>query len=122
MLEGRNGHSFEVDIWSLGVIIYTLIIGKPPFETTDVKSTYDKIRKNSYYFPEHVNISKEAKELIQLILHNDPSKRPSLEDIKNHNFLVLPTPKTLHPSMLACPPSKTFINKYTITSHTNYQS
>jgi polo-like kinase 1 len=122
VLEGRNGHSFEVDIWSLGVIIYTLIIGKPPFETTDVKSTYDKIRKNSYYFPEHVNISKEAKELIQLILHNDPSKRPSLEDIKNHNFLVLPTPKTLHPSMLACPPSKTFINKYTITSNTNYQS
>lgn len=122
VLEGRNGHSFEVDVWSLGVIIYTLIIGKPPFETTDVKSTYDKIRKNSYYFPEHIDISKEAKELIQLILHHDPSKRPSLEDIKNHAFLVLPSPKTLHPSLLAWPPTKTFINKYTISSHANYQS
>lgn len=48
VLEGKNGHSYEVDIWSLGVIIYTLIIGKPPFETANVKSTYEKIKKNMY--------------------------------------------------------------------------
>ena len=44
VLEGKSGHSYEVDIWSLGVIMYTLIIGKPPFETTDVKATYRRIR------------------------------------------------------------------------------
>ena len=33
ILEGKSGHSFEVDIWAVGVIIYTLLIGKPPFET-----------------------------------------------------------------------------------------
>ena len=44
VLEGKSGHSYEVDIWSLGVIIYTLIIGKPPFETTDVKATYRRIK------------------------------------------------------------------------------
>lgn len=48
VLEGKSGHSYEVDIWSLGVIIYTLIIGKPPFETTDVKATYRRIRQNNY--------------------------------------------------------------------------
>jgi polo-like kinase 1 len=46
VLEGKQGHSYEVDIWSLGVIIYTLIIGKPPFETTDVKATYNRIKRN----------------------------------------------------------------------------
>jgi len=44
VLEGRSGHSYEVYIWSLGVIIYTLIIGKPPFETNDVKATYRRIK------------------------------------------------------------------------------
>ena len=46
ILEGKNGHSYEVDTWSLGVIIYTLLFGKPPFETQDVKTTYQKIKKN----------------------------------------------------------------------------
>lgn len=47
ILEGKTGHSYEVDIWSLGVVIWTMLIGKPPFETNDVKTTYRKIRMNS---------------------------------------------------------------------------
>ena len=79
VLEGRAGHSYEVDIWSLGVIIYTLIIGKPPFETTDVKATYTRIKMNQYSFPDHVPISDEARDLISRILTGDPTARPNLE-------------------------------------------
>jgi polo-like kinase 1 len=64
ILDGKAGHSYEVDTWSLGVIIYTMLIGKPPFETTDVKTTYRLIRMNSYSFPGHVEISENAKNLI----------------------------------------------------------
>jgi len=46
-----KGHSFEVDMWSLGVIIYTLLIGKPPYESKDVKATYKRILNNDYSFP-----------------------------------------------------------------------
>jgi cell cycle serine/threonine-protein kinase CDC5/MSD2 len=35
-----NGHSFEVDTWSIGVILYTLSVGRPPFQTKDVKAIY----------------------------------------------------------------------------------
>ena len=87
VLEGKSGHSYEVDIWSLGVIIYTLIIGKPPFETTDVKTTYRRIKQNSYSFPEHVPISDGARDLISRILTGDPTKRPNLDEILQSDFL-----------------------------------
>jgi len=48
ILESRSGHSYEVDVWSFGVIAYTLLIGKPPFETSDVKTTYRRIKMNAY--------------------------------------------------------------------------
>jgi len=65
----------------LYIIRYTLIIGKPPFETPDVKTTYKKIKMNSYNFPEHVPISDAARNLITKILIPDPTKRPNLDDI-----------------------------------------
>ena len=87
VLDGKVGHSFEVDIWSLGVIIYAMLIGKPPFETPDVKTTYKKIRMNSYNFPEHVPVSDAAKNIITKILNLEPSKRPSLDEIMAHPFM-----------------------------------
>ena len=114
ILEAKQGHSYEVDIWSLGVIIYTLLIGKPPFETSDVKTTYRRIRMNAYTFPNHVTIGDAAKDLITQILNNDPAKRPSLDDILNHEFLNHggSIPRLLPASTLACPPSKTYIGQF----------
>ena len=111
MLDGKQGHSYEVDTWSFGVILYTLLIGKPPFETSDVKTTYRRIRMNVYSFPEHVNISEQAKSLITKILHSDPTRRPSLDDIVSHDFFQIGglIPKLLPPSTLACPPSSSYI-------------
>jgi polo-like kinase 1 len=68
ILEGKSGHSFPVDIWSTGVILYTLLVGKPPFESKDVKSTYKRIMNNEYSFPDHVAVSTDAKNLISSML------------------------------------------------------
>jgi len=81
ILEGKHGHSYEVDIWSLGVICYTMLFGRPPFETSDVKTTYRKIRYNQYAFPDTVHVSQQAKDLISSILRTDPRSRPSLDEI-----------------------------------------
>lgn len=64
----HHGHSFEVDIWSTGIIVYTLLIGKPPYESTDVKATCQRIIDNQYSFPPTPSISDEAQNLIQTIL------------------------------------------------------
>lgn len=72
LFDTTNGHSFEVDIWSIGVILYTLLIGKPPFQTKDVKNIYRKIRDNAYQFPEDVTITPEATDLISSILTTKP--------------------------------------------------
>eukprot|EP00928_Gymnodinium_smaydae_P082135 TRINITY_DN6553_c2_g5_i1.p1 TRINITY_DN6553_c2_g5~~TRINITY_DN6553_c2_g5_i1.p1 ORF type:complete len:942 (-),score=160.65 TRINITY_DN6553_c2_g5_i1:204-2996(-) len=81
ILEGRHGHSYEVDIWSLGVILYTMVFGRPPFETTDVKLTYRRIRYNQYTFPDNVRCSTHVKDLVCSILRTDPLARPSLDQI-----------------------------------------
>lgn len=114
ILDGKTGHSYEVDIWSLGVIIYTLIIGKPPFETRDVKTTYKRIKMNAYSFPENAIISEAAKNLIAQILVNDPSKRPTLDQILTHDFFNQGTsiPKLLPTSTLACTPSLSYIRQF----------
>jgi polo-like kinase 1 len=102
VLEGKQGHSYEVDI------------GKPPFETSDVKTTYKRIRMNAYSFPENVPISDAARDLITKILNSDPSKRPSIDDILNHEFLSHggTIPRLLPASTLACPPSSTYIRQF----------
>ena len=114
ILDGKTGHSYEVDIWSLGVIIYTLIIGKPPFETRDVKTTYKRIKMNAYTFPENAIISEAAKNLISQILVLDPAKRPTLDQILTHDFFNQGTsiPKLLPTSTLACTPSLSYIRQF----------
>jgi cell cycle serine/threonine-protein kinase CDC5/MSD2 len=72
LFDTANGHSFEVDTWSIGVILYTLIIGKPPFQTKDVKAIYKRIRDNQYEFPLERPISPDAKNLISSMLTSDP--------------------------------------------------
>ena len=73
----EEGHSYESDIWSLGVIIYTLMFGKPPFESDTVDETYENIRNNRFFFPD-IGISTSAKDLIKKILTTDPAKRLTL--------------------------------------------
>jgi len=114
ILEGKTGHSFEVDVWSLGVIMYTLIIGKPPFETNNIKETYKRIKLCNYSFPENAVISEPAKDLIKSILVLEPQRRPKLDEILSHDFFKMGVeiPENMPLSTLSCPPKIDFIKKY----------
>lgn len=89
VLMGKQGvgHSYEVDTWSMGVILYTLVYGTPPFQTKDVKLTYKRIRANEYEFPAEPAVSESTKQLIRAALSADPARRPSLLEMSRHELL-----------------------------------
>ena len=101
VLEGKNGHSYEVDMWSIGVVMYTCLVGKPPFETNDVKSTYKLIKSNNYSFPERLHISEGAKSLIRRILQSEPESRPSIDQVLSDPWFLGEGAALLHNAKVA---------------------
>lgn len=82
----KVGHSYEVDVWSIGCIMYTLLVGKPPFETSSLRETYARIKTVNYKTPTH--ISAAAISMITSTLQGNPSKRPSVSKLLNNSFIT----------------------------------
>jgi polo-like kinase 1 len=82
----KKGHSYEVDIWAVGCILYTLLVGKPPFETETLKDTYNRIKTNQYSIPSR--IGKNAATLISRLLAPDPARRPNVHEILQYPFFT----------------------------------
>lgn len=90
----EQGHSYEVDVWSVGIILYTMIVGKPPFQSKDVDTIYNRIKHNDYSFPPD-SASPEAKELIAALLHHEPTKRPKLDHALSYEFFKSQFPASI---------------------------
>ena len=58
--------------------MYTLVYGRPPFESKDVKETYKKIKSGVFSFPDTLSVSQQLKDLIVDTLQRDPVKRPTI--------------------------------------------
>ncbi|XP_056265513.1 serine/threonine-protein kinase PLK1 [Pseudoliparis swirei] len=99
----KKGHSYEVDVWSLGCILYTLLVGKPPFETSCLKETYNRIKKNNYTIPWHINPL--ATSLIKRMLHADPAQRPTVTELQEDEYFTTGyIPSRLPTTCLTVPP------------------
>ncbi|KAH8399535.1 hypothetical protein KR215_000040 [Drosophila sulfurigaster] len=81
----KKGHSFEVDIWSIGCVMYTLLVGQPPFETKTLKDTYSKIKKCEYRVPSYLR--KPAADMVIAMLQPNPESRPTIDQLLNFEFL-----------------------------------
>lgn len=112
VLTGKTtGHSYEVDIWSIGVMLYALLVGKPPFQSKDVSLIYERIKTNDYGFPEDKPISEEAKVLIQDILSTNPLKRPTLDEILEYDFFKGPFPEKITVETLVSVPDYSYLDR-----------
>ncbi|VDK65529.1 unnamed protein product [Onchocerca ochengi] len=98
----KKGHSYEVDIWAIGCILYTLLVGKPPFETSSLKDTYNRIKNNNYSIPGRIN--DEAEQLIRRLLQTDPEKRPNIHEVSHFAFFKGYIPSRLPTSCLTMAP------------------
>ena len=86
MIAGKKYNGFKIDIWSSGIILYAMLCGFLPFEDKDNDILFEKIMECKIIFPDF--ISKEAKDLIEKILINDPDIRISIPEIKKHPFYL----------------------------------
>lgn len=66
------------DIWSLGVLLFMLLKGFPPFNGENSNKIFYKIKKFNIDFSIYSDISEEAWDLLSKILRKSKSKRPSL--------------------------------------------
>jgi len=79
-----------VDLWSLGVILYILLCGFPPFYHESTAQLYKQIKKGEYDFPDPywTDISPEAKNLVQCLLTVNPKKRYTAEQVLQHPWII----------------------------------
>uniref|UniRef100_A0A3B4A7Q0 SNF-related serine/threonine-protein kinase n=1 Tax=Periophthalmus magnuspinnatus TaxID=409849 RepID=A0A3B4A7Q0_9GOBI len=85
ILLGEEYDAPAVDIWSLGVILYMLVCGVPPFHETNDSETLVMILDCRYRVPEHV--SDHCRHLISRMLQKDPTSRATLDEIEAHDWL-----------------------------------
>ncbi|ORY57390.1 kinase-like domain-containing protein, partial [Leucosporidium creatinivorum] len=84
-----TGHGSAADWWALGVLLFELLAGFPPFFADNPLEIYERILQNKFVFPAHIDFV--AKDLIKRLLTADLSKRlgnlkGGALDVKNHRW------------------------------------
>lgn len=82
-----NSYSNKSDLWSLGVILYEIIIGKTPYKASTHLELINKIETTPIYLPLSILISDHCRDLIQKLLQKDPNKRIDWHDLFDHPWL-----------------------------------
>jgi serine/threonine protein kinase len=89
----NQGYGKDVDWWSLGILIFEMLVGRPPFYSENVNEMYDKILHDRLVFPSSVSVPPDAKDLLEKLLVRDPKKRLGTGEadavpIRDHQFFA----------------------------------
>jgi len=85
----NHPHDESADMWSVGVIIYVLLVGYPPFMEDRQRDLFRKIRQGEYTFnyDDWEGVSQDAKDMIRSLLVVDPAHRFSAKKALRHNWI-----------------------------------
>ncbi|KAL4484301.1 hypothetical protein ABPG72_006412 [Tetrahymena utriculariae] len=81
---GRKSYTYPSDVWQFGLFVYEIIYGYPPFFHQQTQIVFQLIDECRIFFPQHIKISNECKDIITKILQKDPEKRLTLQQAKMH--------------------------------------
>lgn len=89
VLKNRQGYTPQCDMWSVGVILYILLCGYPPFQHEQQNKLFKQILKADFHFhsPWWDKVSAEAKDMVSRLLVVDPSKRLTPQEAMQHPFM-----------------------------------
>ena len=113
-IASNQAHGYPADLWSLGCLFYTLVVGSPPFEpkhedqmegkgtgmpisgnndprasrSQHTRKTFDKIITGHYEVPEGVELSLAGRALLETLLNQDPIQRTSAREVLQSPYFL----------------------------------